>query len=160
MERINEQIDSVMRKAFYDLLEEKVASKPPDYEWLVRLYKEMRDRLCHLLKESSHLRTEITDSMDIVLFEQMLKADAFRYDDFYKLMQYVFCKCKQLGSPARDSETDAKLKEITDFINTGNATFGTIVPMFIKNANFCIDRIYEDIKTFKEKLVPVNNSFH
>ena len=37
MERIIKQIDEVMRKAFYDLLEQKVASEPPDYEWLVRL---------------------------------------------------------------------------------------------------------------------------
>ena len=50
-------------------------------------------------------------------------------------MQYVFHKCKQLGSPERDSETDEKLKEITDFINSGNATFGTIVSMFVRNAN-------------------------
>ena len=160
MERINQQIDEVMRKAFYDLLEQKVASEPPDYEWLVRLYTEMRDRLCSLLKETSLVRREIMESMDPEFFNQLLRDNVFNYEDFYKLMQYVFHKCKQLGSPERDSETDSKLKEITDFINSGNATFGTIVPMFVKNANQCIDKIYEDIKNFKERLTPASNSFH
>ena len=87
MERINKQIDEVMRKAFYDLLEEKVASDPPDYEWLVRLYREMRDRLCALLKETSLIRKEMMESMDPDFFNQLLRENVFNYEDFYKLIQ-------------------------------------------------------------------------
>ena len=62
-----------------------------------------------------------------------------------------FEKCKQLGSPARDAETDAKLKEIVDFVDSGEATFATLVPLFIKNANECLDIIYEDIRNLLKK---------
>ena len=154
MERINKQIDEVMRKAFYDLLEEKVSSVPPDYEWLVRLYTEMRDRLCNILKETSLIRKEIMESMEPDFFNQLLRENVFNYEDFYKLIEYVFAKCKQLGSPARDEETKLKLNEIKDFIHSGNATFATVVPMFIKNANHCIDNIYDDLYKLKERLVP------
>ena len=41
-EKLNEQIKSTYIKAFFDLLEEKVRQEPPDYEWIVKLYKEIR----------------------------------------------------------------------------------------------------------------------
>jgi hypothetical protein len=63
----------------------------------------------------------------------------------------VFEKCKQLGSPARDTETDAKLQEIVDFVDSGDATFATLVPLFIKNANECLDTIYEDVQALSER---------
>ena len=161
MERLNQQINDMMHKAFYDLLEQKVAD-PPDYEWITRLYKEIRDRLSNILvmlgKKSKYTYTEIQECMDVELFEQMIRNNAFNYEDFYKLIEYVFTKCKQLGSPARDEETDSKLNEIKDFINSGNATFATVVPMFIRNANHCIDNIYDDMKKLKERLVPTSVS--
>ncbi len=154
---LNQQIKDMMHKAFYDLLEKKV-SDPPDYEWITRLYQEIRDRLCNILvmlgRKDKYTYTEIQESMDVELFGQMIKHNAFNYEDFYKLIEYVFAKCKQLGSPARDEETKLKLNEIKDFIHSGNATFATVVPMFIKNANHCIDNIYDDLYKLKERLVP------
>ena len=159
MEKLNEQIKDMMHKAFYDLLEKRVAD-PPDYKWITRLYQEIRDRLCNILvmlgRKDRYTYNEIQESMDVELFEQMISHNAFSYEDFYKLIEYVFYKCKQLGSAARDIETDEKLSEIKEFISSGNATFATIVPMFIKNANHCIDNIYSDMKKLKEKLVPTS----
>lgn len=161
MEKLNKQIKDMMHKAFYDLLEKRVAD-PPDHEWITRLYQEIRDRLCNILlmlgRQDKYTYNEIQESMDVELFEQMIRHSAFSYEDFYKLIEYVFAKCKQLGSPARDDETTAKLNEIKEFINSGNATFATIVPMFIKNANHCIDNIYDDMKKLREKLVPNTSS--
>mgnify|MGYP001328145191 FL=1 len=53
-------------------------------------------------------------------------------------------------SPGRDKETDEKLQELLDHFNSGNATFATMVPMFIKNANYCIDNIYLDIQNLSK----------
>ena len=161
MDKLNQQIKDMMNKAFYDLLEKRVAD-PPDYKWIARLYQEIRDKLCNILiilgRKNKYTYKEIQESMDIELFEQMIRHDAFSYDDFYKLIEYIFHKCKQLGSPARDIETDEKLNEIKEFISCGDASFATIVPMFIKNANHCIDNIYSDMKKLKEKLVPMSSS--
>ena len=159
MENLENQIKDMMHKAFYDLLEKRVAD-PPDYKWITRLYQEIRDRLCNILvmlgRKDRYTYNEIQESMDVELFEQMIRHNAFSYEDFYKLIEYVFYKCKQLGSVARDVETDEKLNEIKEFISSGNATFATIVPMFIKNANHCIDNIYSDMKKLKETLVPTS----
>lgn len=161
METLENQIKDMMHKAFYDLLEKRVAD-PPDYKWIARLYQEIRDKLCNILvilgRKDKYIYKEIQASMDVELFEQMIRHNAFSYEDFYKLIEYVFHKCRQLGSPARDIETDEKLNEIKEFISSGNASFATIVPMFIKNTNHCIDNIYSDMKKLKEKLVPMSSS--
>ena len=149
--RLTTQVRETYKRAFFDLLQEKVAANPPDFEWLTRLYGEIRTKLISLLREGSQLRLEIEESMDCDFFKQLISNNVFSPEDFYTLIRYVFEKCKQLGSPARDAETDAKLKEIVDFVDSGDATFATLVPMFIKNANECLDTIYEDIQALSNK---------
>ena len=151
IERLTTQVRETYKKAFFDLLEEKVGQDPPDYEWLTRLYGEIRTKLITLLRVGSPLRVEIEQSMDCDFFKQLISNNVFSPEDFYTLIRYVFEKCKQLGSPARDAETDAKLKEIVDFVDSGDATFATLVPMFIKNANECLDTVYEDIKALSDR---------
>jgi len=145
--RLTEQVRETYKRAFFDLLEEKVSANPPDFEWLTRLYGEIRTKLISLLRVGSPLRVEIEESMDCDFFKQLISNNVFSPEDFYTLIRYVFEKCKQLGSPARD----AKLKEIIDFVDSGDATFATLVPMFIKNANECLDTVYEDIKALSER---------
>lgn len=144
--RLTTQVEETYKKAFFDLLEQKVAANPPDYEWLTRLYGEIKTKLILLLRKGSSLRIEIEESMDCDFFNQLISNDAFEPQDLYKLIRYVFAKCKQLGAPVRDADTDAKLKEIVDFVDSGEATFATVVPLFIKNANECLDTIYDDIR--------------
>ena len=69
MERLNKQMETTMKKAFFDLLEQKVASNPPDYEWLTRLYTEIKDKLIKLLKPTSKLRKHIEEQMDPEFFQ-------------------------------------------------------------------------------------------
>ncbi len=149
--RLTTQVRETYKRAFFDLLQEKVAANPPDFEWLTRLYGEIRTKLISLLREGSQLRLEIEESMDCDFFKQLISNNVFSPEDFYTLIRYVFEKCKQLGSPARDAETDGKLKEIVDFVDSGDATFATLVPMFIKNANECLDTVYEDIKALSDR---------
>jgi hypothetical protein len=149
--RLTKQVKETYKRAFFDLLEEKVGASPPDYEWLTRLYGEIRSKLIALLREGSQLRVEIEETMDCDFFNQLISNNVFSPENFYATIRYVFAKCKQLGSPGRDAETDAKLQEIVDFVDSGEATFTTLVPLFIKNANECLDTIYEDVKALSER---------
>ena len=51
VERMEKQIREQMNIAFFDLIDEKVNSEKPDYEWITKLYQEIRDRLCGFLKK-------------------------------------------------------------------------------------------------------------
>ena len=64
MERIHQQIRENFEKAFFDLLKQKVAEDPPDYEWLVRLYTEIRDKLCKLVKRDSTMWKDMQEKLD------------------------------------------------------------------------------------------------
>ena len=150
MERIQKQIKDTYHKAFFDLLQQKVHQEPPDYDWISKLYLEIRNKLTKLLKSSSTLRIEIEENMDPVIFNQMMRNKAFNGTDLFNLISYVFDKIKQLGSPARDQNTDQKKNEIFELMKN-NGTFAQIVPLFIKNSNICIDLIYQDMENLSNK---------
>jgi len=158
LENMKKQWKMMAEKAFCDLLEERVAQEPADYDWITKLYEEIRTKLTKILKKGSHLRVEIEDCMDIEIFDQMIRHNVFKYDDFYNLIKYTFDKCKQLGASGRDEETDEKLREILDHMYSGNANFATIMPLYIKNINFCIDRMYEDLENLTKRLKEVQKN--
>jgi len=149
IEKINKQIKEQMEKAWFDLLKEKTNNNPPDYDWLERLYVEIRDKLLGLTRKNSNLYNGIMESMDIVLFSQMIRNNAFTGVDTLKLIEYVFETGKNLGSPARDTRVDQYKYEVLGLIKAGG-TFGEVVPLFFKNANKTIDNIYYDLQQLKE----------
>ena len=148
---LNKQLNTQFKKAFFDLLEDKVRQEPPDYDWITRLYAEIRTRLSSLLRDGSVVRKEIEESMDVELFRQMIENKAFGGTELYNLINLVFEWCKKLGSPARDNEVD-KFKFQVLGLMKNNGTFAQIVPLFIKNANECIDNIYKDLNVVKENI--------
>ena len=149
---VHKALSENFKRAFMDLLAERIARDPPDYEWITRLYQEIKIKLMRLLRTEHPLRQEIEETMDIQLFEQMIRHQAFDPHDLYNLVSYVFEKCKQLGAPARDASVDAKKQELLTHMQSGEATFKTIVPMFIQRANDCLDQIYQDIDQLHSKL--------
>tara|TARA_X000000950_G_scaffold187905_1_gene227272 strand:+ start:5047 stop:5559 length:513 start_codon:yes stop_codon:yes gene_type:complete len=151
IDRLNKQIEDTYKKAFFDLLEQKTRAEPPDYVWIEKLYEELRNKLTAILKKGSALRVEIEESMDLQLFSQMIRNKAFNATDLYNLINYVFEKCKQLGSPVRDKDVDKKFNELIEMMKKG-AVFAEIVPVFIKNANECIDWMYQDMSDFSKKI--------
>ena len=155
LNKLNEQMNTQFKKAFFDLLEDKVRGEPPDYDWIARLYGEIRTRLASILKQGSVVRKEIEESMDVELFRQMIENKAFGGAELYNLINLVFEWCKKLGSPARDGEVDKKKFQILGLMRN-NGTFAQIVPLFIKNANECIDDIYKDLKVVKENVAKLN----
>tara|TARA_X000001036_G_C20628450_1_gene786132 strand:- start:444 stop:932 length:489 start_codon:yes stop_codon:yes gene_type:complete len=150
IDKLNKQIEDNFKKAFFDLLNQKVAENPPDYDWITKLYTEIQVKLKKLLKPTNPLYKEIEEHMDIQLFDQMIRNNAFNGVDFYNLINYVFELIKKLGSPARDNLANSKKEEILNIMKNGG-TFADIVPIFIKNANECIDFIYTDIQNLLKK---------
>ena len=87
----------------------------------------------------------------------MIRNKAFNATDLYNLINYVFEKCKQLGSPGRDKDVDEKFNELIEMVKKG-AVFAEIVPVFIKNANECIDWMYQDMSEFSKKVSTLSNN--
>ena len=50
--QLREQIENTYKEVWINLLHDKVKQNPPDYEWIVRLYKEIRHKLTYFLKHN------------------------------------------------------------------------------------------------------------
>ena len=46
IQKLNDQVEENFKFAFYNLLEERISSNPPDYDWLIRLYGEIKLKFC------------------------------------------------------------------------------------------------------------------
>ena len=156
IEKLNKQIETQMKKAFYDLIIEKTACETPDFDWLIKLYSEIREGLISILKQGSDLRKEMEECFDIELFSQMIKNNAFGGEDMIKLINYTFNKLLQLGSPGRDKIYRERQEEILKHMYTDKATFGSIVGIYLKNSHLCLDELHLDIANIKKNLSNLN----
>ena len=109
MTTIEQQIKEQMHKAFYDIIEENINSNKPDYEWLTRLYSEIRQMLLAIVKKDSKTYKKIESDFDVMLFKQMIENDVFDFESAVKLINNTFFWVKSLQAPVRDKATeDAK----------------------------------------------------
>ena len=97
-DRLCEQFERVMRQAWTDVLELKMREDPPDYDWVIRLYREIRDRLCAVLRKGHRVREDMEAKLDVELFGQMIRNNAFQGPEFIGTVYYVFEKCLMLGA--------------------------------------------------------------
>ena len=148
---LREQIENTYREVWTTLLHDKVKENPPDFEWIVRLYKEIRYKLTYFLKQNSNMRNSIEEALDVELFDQMIRNGAFQGPEFYNLVNYIFDTTLKLGSPARDNEVKNLRNEILTALSS-KATFAELVPLFFKNANTAIDWVHKDLFDVKNNL--------
>ena len=150
-EQIRNKIEQVYKDVWTTLLHDRVKQVPPDYDWIVLLYKEIRFKLTHFLRKGSRFRVVIEEGMDVELFDQMIRNGAFQGPEFVALVDFVFDKCLKLGSPARDNDVKEFKREIMTALQN-KATFAELVPLFFKNVNTAADWIQEDLFGVKKNL--------
>ena len=131
-------------KAFADQIQETLSSESPDYDWITRLYSEIKERLQKFVRPTNKLYLEMDEKLDALLFRQMLEYQAFSGEDFVKLLNFIFGVCLQLGAPARDVDVCNKKKILLEKLENG-ASFHEIVASFILEINGIIDVIELDI---------------
>lgn len=145
VEEITKQIEEQMQKAWCDNIIEKMSSNPPDFDYVIKLYVEVKNKLTYILKKESKIRKDIEECMDEVLFKQMITTGSFNREDFVKLSNFVFDTCVKMGSPARDKKTNETKEQLQEKILTSENSI-VLIPIFFLEANKTIDNIYEDIR--------------
>ena len=143
---IEKQIENTFKEVFYKMIDETVSSEKPDYDWIVKLYTEIRDRLVSYLKKDSKTYNQVMEDFDIPLFEQMIKNDVFDSMSMLKLVNNTFDWIMRLQAPVRDEYTKEAKKRVL------NTPPEKMVSIFIKEVNLCVDFIDEDMQSFKKTL--------
>jgi hypothetical protein len=141
-----------MMRAFFDVLTSKLNSEPPDYEWVVRLYSEIRTRLANLTPTRQDLRAELEEAMDVELFDQMLRNNAYSAENLHTLVKFVFTRMASLEAPARNVSTSAMLGELQAELQRPGCTFASFVPHFLRSTHVKLDEIETDIANFHQDM--------
>ena len=143
---IEQQIRDNYHKAFYDMIDGTINFSTPDYEWIVRLYDEIKLRMLIYVKKDSVTYKNIENSFDKDLFEQMIKNDVFDAVSMIKLVDNTFYWVKSLQAPIRDEACENAKKSVLSAEPT------KIVSTFLKEVHNLLDLLDEDMeKLFKEK---------
>ena len=139
---IEKQIIDTYQKAFFDLIDENVNSSTPDYEWIVRLYQELKERLLKFIKKDSKIYNQINESFDIKLFDQMIRSDVFDGGSMLKLIENTFFWILELEAPDKDEITlESKQKVLSSEPDK-------IVSVYLKEVHKCIDLYEKDMVNF------------
>ena len=151
-EKLGSQIKNAMRKAFFDLLKDRLNDDPPDCDWLITLFTELRDRLCNLTPNRNDLKSQIYEILDIELFSQMIRHNAYKPEDLYKLVHFTFGKIKIMGSIAKEPEIDAIINKLNSMMMSNDFKFSEFIPVFIGEFHNSIQDIEDGIALFKEQI--------
>ena len=140
------QIKATFYRAFFDSIRENVNSDTPDYEWLVRLFVEIRDRLTKFVRKDSKTAKSIEDSFDVDLFRQMITNEVFDANSMSKLVDTTFYWIKQLQAPVHDEDIEKSKKLVY------SSKPETMIACFIREVHICLDKLEDDmIKYFSSK---------
>jgi hypothetical protein len=138
---MEEQIQKTMKKAFYDLIDANCSANP-DYEWLIRLYIELKGMILKYLKTDGKVYKTIDESFDVELFSQMIRADVFNMDSMVKLVSNTFYWIKEVGAPERDESIDqAKEKVLT-------SSPEKMISTFLREVHQCLDVYHADMNNY------------
>lgn len=149
MEEIEKQIEKTMKQAFYDLIDQNCSSTP-DYNWLERLYLEMKMMMLKYLKKDTKVYKAIDESFDEVLFSQMIRADVFSMSSMLKLVNNTFYWLKEVGAPARDQSINEAESRVL------SSDPKKMISTFLKEVHICLDVYDSDMRNYLQNTTPAS----
>jgi hypothetical protein len=144
MSALEKQISDMYNKAFYDIIDETINSEKPDYNWIVNLYSEIKNRLLKYIKKDSKTYKQIDEQFDIILFRQTIENNVFDMDSLLRLVNTTYYWIKMLQAPIRDQSTEQSKNNIL------TAKPEKMVSTYIREVNKCLDYLDEDLVKFLE----------
>jgi len=149
LEKLKRQVESNMKRAFFDLIETALSSTPPDHEWIARLYAEMRDKLCSLTPNRPDLRAQVQQNLDVAAFADMVRHEAFEAADLRNLVSFVFGRLASLCAPARDRDVQQRRSDLEALLAQPGTTFARFAVAFLKSFHTTMEEVEADVEAFK-----------
>ena len=139
------QIKENMNAAFYNIIKHAINNN--DFDYIVRLYKEIRDRLAQMLfNKNGNAYKALLEDFDIQFFEQRLRNNAFDSHSMQSLVVKTFSWIHRLQMPIRETESEqAKIRVLQNV-----TSMDEMVPNYIREVHGCIDTMEQDMKEFYE----------
>ncbi|KAL3845673.1 hypothetical protein ACJIZ3_003076 [Penstemon smallii] len=138
-------VRDTMEKAFWDGLMETLKQDVPDYSWVLKLIKEVRDELCEL--SPSTWRQEIEQSIDLDILSQVSQMGTLDIEYCGRILEFSSVTLQKLSAPAKEDELKTAhqkllrdLAEISQFGDGSTASFALVV---MRGLRFVLKKIQE-----------------
>ena len=144
---VEQQINSTMRKAYWDLLSENITPGKIDKEWLIRLHLELQQRLIRWVRPG-RTKNEIEECLDNEIFKQLITNDLFDKEELINLIDFCFSKVGKLQAPGRDDDLKISRDKVEKEIYSPEATFSSVLVLFLKEIHGLLDVLDKDMNDF------------
>ncbi|KAI1303004.1 T-complex protein 11-like protein 1 [Halotydeus destructor] len=137
------QVEQVMKKAFWDILESQLNESPSKFKQALVLLAEIKQDLSSLLlPQHTKLKQEIEEILDIDLIKQQAENGAL---DFQRYAQYVLSVMARLCAPVRD-ERIRELTQTSEVVPLFRGIMELLEVMKLDMANFTIQQMRPHIQ--------------
>ncbi|XP_005083844.1 T-complex protein 11-like protein 2 isoform X1 [Mesocricetus auratus] len=137
------QVKRVVHQAFWDVLEADLSAEPPQYEYAIRLFEEIREiLLSFLMPGGNRLHNQICEVLDIDLIRKQAEHSAV---DIQGLANYVINTMGKMCAPVRDEDI-RELKATTNIVEMLRQIFRVLDLMRMDMTNFVIRNIRPHIQ--------------
>ncbi|BFZ25037.1 hypothetical protein BsWGS_28076 [Bradybaena similaris] len=132
------KVAETVKRAFWDVFEEKINEDPPDLSFAYAMLEELRETLLEiLLPQHQRLKSQIDEVLDLALIKQQMDNDVF---DFGYYAKYITDTMARLCAPARDGNI-AEIRAIKDVVPKFRAIMETLELMRRDMANFTVKQM-------------------
>jgi hypothetical protein len=147
-----ESIKELVHTVFWDALKSDLSEEPPKYDKLISLMKELKIYLMGCVPNRYDIHEEIYKTIDIELWEQMLKHGAHNADDIVNLTNYVYQKIEEWSAKQEISNLKLFREELDkqlNLISQNEITLASYVTYFLKNSFGYLEKIIISAKEFQ-----------
>lgn len=102
-EKIFDDIEKTVRKAFWDVFEENLNEQK--YEQIKMLLDDIKEILFNLIPSRTDLHNEINENVDSELIYTMIQNNAINYEQIVCIMLFIIKYLEMLQEPSQDEDT-------------------------------------------------------
>ncbi|XP_023636199.1 uncharacterized protein LOC17883095 isoform X2 [Capsella rubella] len=137
------RVKETMEKAFWDGVMESMKQSQPDFSWVLKLMKEVRDELCEISPKD--WRQEIIQTIDTDVLSQLLASGNVDMGYLGNILEFSLGILLKLSAPANEEEirtTHNKLMtELGEIVPTEGQSNSSYAILMVKGLRFVLQQI-------------------
>ncbi|KAL1196071.1 hypothetical protein V5N11_030130 [Cardamine amara subsp. amara] len=137
------KVKETMEKAFWDGVMESMKQSQPDFSWVIKLMKEVRDELCEISPKD--WRQEIVQTIDTDVLSQLLASGNADMGYLGNILEFSLGILLKLSAPANEEEirtTHHKLMtELGEIVPAEGQSNSSYAVLMVKGLRFVLQQI-------------------
>ena len=148
--QLEKQIEETMKKAFWDLIKSDLKNDPQQFDHLVILIQEIRDKFKSFTPNRNDIATELDDVLDDSFLKHLFVEKSLDPSHFLKLIFFLVEKIKSYSAPYLDNDIKLWEENVNAKLQV-EIIYAEFIPYFFEKLYYFLDLIEKDIKIYFKK---------